>query len=184
MSKYLQHLMEDYERDLMGNTYTFVFDNGEEISFEIKKWNVPHLLGIGRLPLRQVHGKYARQLYPMLKNGALTLDHVVSVPGHKEVYKKIMNFHHIISMLHSGDAVKVVKRVGSLNSSYLLYLDHSPNEIIHLGIAKDEAGAWYPESLLVLQRDVTAYIDNQIPMSIKEFRINAEKQTGNEAFGV
>lgn len=182
MSNYLQQLIEDYERDLMGNTYTFVFDNGEEISFEIKKWNVPHLLGIGRLSLRQVYGKYARQIYTMLKNGTLTLEHVVSVPMHKEVYKKIKNFHHIISMLHGGDAVKVVKRVGSLNSSYLLYLDHSPTEIIHLGIAKDEAGQWYPESLLVLQRDVRAYIDNQIPLTIKEFRVNSEKKSENEEF--
>lgn len=184
MSDYLQNLIENYERDLMGNVYTFVFANGEEISFEIKKRNVPHLLGIGHLPLRQVHGKYAGQLYQMLKSGSLTLDHVVSVPSHKEVYKKIKNFHYIISMLHSGDAVKVVKRVGSLNASYLLYLDHRPDEIIHLGIAKDEVGNWYPESLLVLQRDVTAYIDNQIPLDIKEFKINSIRQTDNEQFCV
>lgn len=76
MSDYLRQLIDDYERDLMGNTYTFLFSNGEEISFEIKKRNVPHLLGIGRLPLRQVHGKFAGQLYAMLKNGSLTLEHI------------------------------------------------------------------------------------------------------------
>ena len=118
----------------MGNVYSFAFSNGDAISFEIKKRNVPHLLGIGRLPLRQVHGKYAIQLYAMLKNGKLTLEHITSVSGHKEVYKKIMNFHHIVAMLHCGEAVKVVKRIGSLNSSYLLYLDHQPTEIVHLGI--------------------------------------------------
>ena len=173
MSRYLQELIEDYERDLLGNRYTFIFDNNDEISFEIKKKNVPHLLGIGHLPLRQVSGKYASQIYTMLKNGSLTIDHIVSVPKHKEVYKKIMNFHYLAAMLHSGDAVKIVKRIGSLNSSYLLYLDHAPKEIIHLGIAKDHAGRWSPESLLVLQRDVTSYIDGQIPMSIKEFRVTA-----------
>ncbi len=107
----------------------------------------------------------------MMKNGRLTLEHVTSVPGHKEVYKKIMNFHHIIAMLHSGDAIKVVKRIGSLKSSYLLYLDHRPDEIIHLGIANDEAGGWYPESLLVLQRNITAYIDHQLPLDIISFRV-------------
>lgn len=76
-------------------------------------------------------------------------------------------------MLHCGDAVKVVKRIGSLNSSYLLYLDHSPNEIVHLGIGADSAGYWYPESLLVLQRNVTAYIDNQMPITITEFKVNS-----------
>ena len=175
MSDYLQQIIEDYEQDLMGNTYTFLFSNGEEISFEIKKRNVPHLLGIGRLPLRQVHGKFAGQLYAMLKNGTLALEHVTSVPGHKEIYKKILNFHHIITILYAGDAVRAVKRIGTLKSSYLLYLDHQPNEIIHLGIAQDEAGGWYPESLLVLQRNVTAYIDNQIPLDIVEYNVKSTK---------
>ena len=179
MSDYLEKLIEDYERDLMGSVYSFAFSNGDTISFEIKKRNVPHLLGVGRLPLRQIHGKYALQLYAMLKNGSLTLDHVTSVPGHKEVYKKIMSFHHITTMLHCGDAVKVAKRIGSLNSSYLLYLDHQPTEIVHLGIGADSVGGWYPESLLVLQRNVTAYIDNQMPLTITEFRINSVIQAGN-----
>ncbi len=171
MSNYLRQLIENYEQDLMGNIYTFLFSNNEEIAFEIKKQNVPHLLGIGRLPLRQVRGRYANELYTLLKNGSLTLEHVTSVPKHKEVYKKITNFQHIIAMLHSGDAVKVVKRIGTLKSSYLLYLDHQPDEIVHLGIAQDEAGGWYPESLLVLRRNVTAYIDNQIPLTIVDFRV-------------
>lgn len=172
MSDYLQQIIDDYERDLMGNVYTFLFSNHEEISFEIKKRNVPHLLGIGRLPLRQVRGRFANELYTLLKNGTITLDHVTSVPKHKEVYKKIMNFHHIITMLHGGDSVKVVKRIGTLKSAYLLYLDHQPNEIIHLGIAQDEAGGWYPESLLVLQRNVTAYIDDQLPLEIVDFKVS------------
>ena len=163
----------------MGNIYTFGFSNGDTISFEIKKRNVPHLLGIGHLPLRQIHGKYAAQVYGMLKNGALTLNHITRVPGHKEVYKKIMNFHKITTILHCGDAVKVVKQIGSLNSSYLLYLDHSPNEIVHLGIGADSVGGWYAESLLVLQRNVTAYIDNQIPLAITEFKINSVVQADN-----
>ena len=182
MSNYLQQLIEDYERDLMGNVYSFVFTNGEEISFEIKRRNVPHLLGIGHLALRQVQGKYASQLYSMLKDGRLTLDHVVSVPHHKEVYKKIKNLLYIASILQCGDAVKVVKKIGSIKSTYLLYLDHRPDEIIHLGVGEDENGGWYPESLLVLQRNVTAYIDNQIPLHIKEFKINSKSQTGNEVF--
>lgn len=172
MSDYLQQIIEDYERDLMGNVYTFLFSNHAEISFEIKKRNVPHLLGIGRLPLRQVQGRYANELYTLLKKGKLTLEQVTSVPSHKEVYKKIMNFHHIITILHGGDAVKAVKRIGTLKSAYLLYLDHRPNEIIHLGIAQDDADGWYPESLLVLQRNVTAYIDDQLPLKIVDFKIS------------
>lgn len=182
MSDYLQSLIADYERDILGNSYAFLFSNGEEIEFQIRKRNVPHLLGIGRLSLRQVHGKYSEQLYSMIKNGTLTLRHVVSVPEHKEVYKKIMNFHHITTILHCGDAVKVVKRVGSLKSSYLLYLDHSPNEIIHLGIGQDDSGGWYPESLLILQRSVTAYIDDQQPVNIINFKINSILQAANSDF--
>lgn len=172
MSDYLQQIIEDYERDLMGNVYTFLFSNNAKISFEIKKQNVPHLLGIGHLPLRQIRGRFANELYTLLKNGTITLDHVTSVPKHKEVYKKIMNFHHIITILHGGDAVKVVKRIGTLKSTYLLYLDHQPNEIIHLGIAQDEAEGWYPESLLILQRNVTAYIDGQLPLEIVDFKVS------------
>lgn len=121
MSDYLEKLIENYERDLKGNVYSFVFSNGDTISFEIKKSNVPHLLGIGHLSLRQVQGKVANELYSMLKKGYLRLDHVTSTSKHKEVYKKIMNFHCLTTILHCGDAVKVAKRVGSLNSSYLLY---------------------------------------------------------------
>lgn len=178
MSDYLEKLVENYERDLMGNVYSFAFSNGDIISVEIKKRNVPHLLGIGKLPLRQVRGKYALPLYGMLKNGSLTLEHITSVPGHKEAYKKIMNFRHIVTILHCGDAVKVAKRVGSLNSSYLLYLDHRPAEIVHLGISADSTGGWYPESLLVLQRNVTAYVDSQIPLTIVEFNVSPAVRAG------
>lgn len=176
MSNYLQNLIADYERDLMGNIYTFLLSDGKTISFEIKRSNVPHLLGIKRLQLRQVQGKYANYIYSMLKDGTLTMEHVVSVPRHKEVYKKIMNFHYISAMLHSGNAVRVVKRIGTLNSSYLLYLDHRPQEIIHLGIGRDEEGNWYPESLLVLQRNVTAYIDGQMSVDIVKFEVTAREQ--------
>lgn len=78
MSDYLQSLIADYERDILGNSYAFLFSNGEEIEFQIRKRNVPHLLGIGRLSLRQVHGKYSEQLYSMIKSGTLTLDSVVN----------------------------------------------------------------------------------------------------------
>ena len=74
-------------------------------------------------------------------------------------------------MLHCGDIVKLVKRHGSLNASYLLYLDHRPDEIIHLGLAQDGTGNWYPESLLVLQRNVTAYIDDEEPVEILQMYI-------------
>ena len=172
MSNYLQQLIADYERDIMGNIYSLSFSNGEQISFEIRRANVHHLLGIGHLALRQVHGKYANEVYAMLKRGQITLDHITSVPQHKEVYKKIKSFHHIIALLHTGDAIKVVKRIGSLKSVYLLYLDHSPSEIVHLGIGKDASGRWYPESLLVLQRNVTSYIDGQLPLEITSFLVN------------
>ena len=175
MADYLQQLIDDYEQDILGNVYTFYLSNGETLSFEIKKKNVPHLLGIGKMPLRQVRGKYANELYTMLKRGQITMSHIVSVRDHKEVYKKIMNFHHIINMLHCGDMVKVVKRIGSLSSSYLLYLDHQPTEIIHLGLAQDSADNWYPESLLILQRNVTAYIDNQIPVDIVEMTVTSRQ---------
>jgi len=77
-----------------------------------------------------------------------------------------MNFANLISILHCGDAVKIVKRIGSLNSKYLLYLDHRPKEIVHLGLVEDSVGLWHPESFLVLQRNVTAYIDGQLPVDI------------------
>lgn len=176
MSNYLQDLILDYERDLMGSIYTFLLSDGETISFEIKRSNVPHLLGIKRLQLRQVQGKYANYIYSMLKDGTLTLEHVVSVPNHKEVYKKIMNFQYISAMLHSGNIVKIVKRIGRLNSSYLFYLDHRPQEIIHLGIGRDADENWYPESLLVLQRNATAYIDGQVPVDIVKFDVTARER--------
>ena len=172
MADYLQQLIFDYERDIAGNVYTLVLSNGDIITFEIKKRNVPHLLGIGKLPLRQVQGKYASEIYRMIRQGKITLALVAST-GNKEIYKKIMNFCHLIDILHCGDMVKVVKQIGSLNSSYLLYLDHQPTEIVHLGLAQDSVNNWYPESLLVLQRNVTAYIDNQIPVDIVSMTITS-----------
>lgn len=110
-------------------------------------------MGIKRLQLRQVQGKYANYIYSMLKDGTLTLEHVVSVPNHKEVYKKIMNFQYISAMLHSGNTVKIVKRIG-----------------------RDADGNWYPESLLVLQRNATAYIDGQVPVDIVKFDVTARER--------
>lgn len=172
MSETLQQMIENYERDIKGNTYSLYLADGEIITFEIKPKNVPHLMGIGKLPLRQVRGKYAGELYNMMRSGALTLRNITSVPNHKEIYKKVMNFHYLIDILHCGDGVRVVKKLGRLKSQYLLYLDHRPDEIIHLGLAKDTVGNWYPESLLVLQRDVTAYIRNQQPVAILRMVVN------------
>ena len=162
--QFIKNIIEDYERDILGYRYSFVLSDGETISFRIDPENVPHLLGVRKLPLRQVQGKSAGAVYKMLKDGKLTLD---AFRSHKEEYKKAMNFHHLVSILHCGDAVKVVKRVGRLTSGYFLYLDHRPHSIIHLGIAKDSANRWYPESLLVInRRNVDSYIKDQVPVDI------------------
>lgn len=96
-----------------------------------------------------------------------------------------MNFHYIMQILHCGDAVKVVKRIGSLKSSYLLYLDHIPYEVIHLGIEQDASGGWHPEPLLVLQRNVTAYINGQLPLGIVtlNLRLSLKRRTPKKITG-
>ena len=160
----IQKLISAYERDIYGNQYTYKLSDGETVSFRIEKEDVPHLMGIRKLPLRQVQKKSATAVYEMLKKGIIDISHV---SPHKESFKKVVNFHHIISILYCGDTVKVVKRVGRLKSSYLFFLDHSPHEIIHLGIVKDPHGVWHPESLLIIQRrHVDAYIKNQLPLII------------------
>lgn len=164
----IKRLIADYERDIFGNRYTYELSDGETVSFSIDKKDVPHLMGIRKLPLRQVQNKSAQAVYNMLKDGRINILHA---SPYKETYKKIMNFKHIISILHCGDAVKVVKKRGGLNSSYLFFLDHQPSEIIHLGIVKAK-DSWHPESLLILQRrDVTAYINGQIPVNIINMNI-------------
>lgn len=170
----VKKLIENYERDLLGNCYIYELSDGEVIRLTIEKENVPHLLGVRKIPLRQVQNKSASAIYDMLKNGIINIRHI---EPHKEEYKKVMNFHHLVSILHCGDAVKIVKRVGRLNSSYFLYLDHRPEEIIHLGIVKDEDGAWHPESLLIIQkRDVEAYIKDQEPVDIVKMTVTTEER--------
>jgi hypothetical protein len=159
----IKDMIADFERDLLGNWYTLHLSNGDAPSFTVEKKNVPHLLGVRKLPLRQAQRKSALVIYDMLRDGRINLDHIAS---HKEAYKKLMNFPRLVSILHCGDAVKIVKRIGTLRSQYLLFLDHRPQEIIHLGLVKDESGIWHPESFLILQRNVTTYIDGQIPVDI------------------
>ena len=164
----IEQLIADYEQDILGNRYTYVLSNGETVSFRIEPRDIPHLMGVRKLPLRQTYQKSADAVYQMLKDGRITLKHIAP---HKEEYKKVMNFKYLISILHCGDAVKVVRRVGRLNSSYLFYLDHSPQRIIHLGILYD-GKTWHPESLLVTQsRTITAYIDGQQPVDILNMSI-------------
>jgi len=165
----IKGMIADYESDLLGNWYTLHLSIGDAPSFAIEPKNIPHLLGIRKLPLRQVQGRSAEVVYEMLRDGRVTLSHIAP---HKEAYKKVMNFPHLISILHCGDAVKVVKRIGSLHSKYLLYLDHRPKEIVHLGLVEDDTGLWHPESFLVLQRNVTAYIDGQLPVDIVSMSIS------------
>lgn len=168
---YIKHIIEDYERDILGNRYTFTLSDGVTISFCIGKENVPHLLGVRKLPLRQVQNKSALAVYNMLKDGRIDISHIMP---HKESYKKLMNFGKLIDILHCGDMVRIVKRIGSLNSSYLMYLDKRPNEIIHLGLVEYN-GSWAPESLLVInKRNLTAYIDNQIPVEIISMNVTQE----------
>lgn len=168
----IKRLIANYEQDLLGNIYTFHLSDGVTLSFSIEPKDVPHLLGVRKLPLRQVYGKSALAVYDMLKDGRINILHV---GPHKEEYKKVMNFSRLVEILHCGDAVKIVKRVGRLNSSYFLYLDHRPNEVVHLGIVKDENdGSWHPESLLILQeRDVGAYIDDQLPVDILKMTVSS-----------
>ena len=166
---FISNMIQDYERDLLGNWYTLHLSNGEVLSFAIEQKNIPHLLGIRKLPLRQAQGKSAQALYDMLKDGRITLDHIARF---KEAYKKVMAFPQIVSILHCEDAVKIVKRIGSLCSRYLLFLDHRPCEITHLGLVEDDAGIWHPESFLILQRNVTAYINGQLPVDIVEMVVS------------
>ena len=168
-NKSIKGMIADFERDLLGNWYTLHLSNGDAPSFTIEKKNIPHLLGVRKLPLRQTERRSAQAVYDMLRDGRITLEHIAP---HKEAYKKAMNFPHLISILHCGDAVKIVKRIGSLHSKYLLFLDHRPLEIIHLGLVKDKSGLWHPESFLVLQRNVTAYLDGQLPVDIIEMTVS------------
>ena len=173
MEKYsIVNIIQDYERDLLGNWYSLRLSNGEVLSFAIEQANIPHLLGIRKLPLRQTQGKSAQSIYDMLKDERITLDHIARF---KETYKKVMSFPQIVSILHCGDAVRIVKRIGSLCSRYLLFLDHRPREIVHLGLVEDDTGTWHPESFLILQRNVTTYIDGQLPVDIVEMLVS-EKQ--------
>lgn len=163
---FIKTIIEDYERDILGRRYTLVLSDGVTLSFSITPEDVPHLMGVRKLPLRQVQNKSAAAVYNMLKDGRIQLKHI---EPYKEEYKKVMSFPSVISILHCGDAVKIVKKRGTLNSSYLLYLDHSPKEIIHLGIKQDKRGAWHPESLLTQRhRRVDAYIKDQQPIQILE----------------
>ena len=166
---YIKNIVLDYERDLLGSWFTLELSNGETLIFTIEAKNIPHLLGIRKLPLRQVQQKSALTVYDMMKDGRITLNHIAI---YKEAYKKVMKFSQLVSILHCGDAVRIVKRIGSLQSKYLLYLDHRPQEIIHLGLVVDSDGIWHPESYLVLQRNVTTYIDGQLPVDIIKMSIS------------
>lgn len=168
----IQKLINDYEQDICGNVYSFVLSDGETVSFSINQENVPHLMGIKKLHLRQVQNKSAKAVYKMLKDGRINIAHV---EPYKESYKKVMNFSNLVSILHCGDAVKIVKKKGSINSSYVFYLDRQPQEIIHLGIVQD-GDKWYPETLFITQRrNVTAYIDGQLPIDIVSMNITQKE---------
>ena len=66
----IKGMIADYERDLLGNWYTLHLSNGDVPSFAIESKNIPHLLGVRKLPLRQVQGKSALSVYEMLKRDA------------------------------------------------------------------------------------------------------------------
>lgn len=168
----IRKLISDYERDICGNVYSFQLSDGEVITFSIDEKDVPHLMGVRKLTLRQIQNKSATAVYQMLKDGRITISHV---EPHKESYKKVMNFAHLVSILHCGDAVKIVKKIGTIKSSYVFYLDHRPHEIIHLGVVWGDDG-WHPETLLVNQRrNVTSYIDGQLPVDIIKMEITQRK---------
>lgn len=175
----IKNLIGNYEHGLMGKRYTFLLSDGVTLSFSIEAKDIPHLMGIRKLPLRQVQGKSALAVYNMLKDGRVNIFHV---GPHKEEFKKVMYFSHIIDILHHGDAVKIVKRVGRLNSSYFLYLDNRPAEIVHLGIVQDaKDGTWHPESLLINKdRNVDAYIKDQTPVDIIEMTVTACEEQATE----
>ena len=168
----IKMLISNYEQDILGNVYTFLLSDGETISFSIDEKDVPHLMGIRKLPLRQVQRKSAMAVYQMLKDGRISIDHI---EPYKESYKKVMNFSHLVSILYCGDAVKIVKKIGSTKSTYVFYLDHQPNEIIHLGVVWDD-DKWHPETLLINQRrNVTAYIDGQLPLDIVKMTVTQKE---------
>lgn len=168
----IKKLISDYEQDIRGNVYSFHLSNDETISFSIDEKDVPHLMGIRKLNLRQVQNKSATAVYQMLKDGRISISHI---EPYKESYKKVMNFSHIVSILYCGDAVKIVKKKGSIKSTYLFYLDHQPNEIIHLGVVKD-GDKWHPETFLINKtRNVTSYIDGQLPVEIKSMEVTKKE---------
>ena len=107
---YIKTLIANYEANILGNRYIFELADGETLSFCIEKRDIPHLLGIRKLNIRQVQNRSAITIYEMLK----------------ESYKKVCNFDRMLSVIADGDVVKVVKKLGSIKSSYLIYLDNRP----------------------------------------------------------
>ena len=128
---YIKTLIANYEANILGNRYIFELADGETLSFCIEKRDIPHLLGIRKLNIRQVQNRSAIAIYEMLKKGSISIRHVAYL---KESYKKVCNFDGMLSVIADGDVVKVVKKLGSIKSSYLIYLDNRPQEILHLGV--------------------------------------------------
>jgi len=75
VNDFLQNMIADYESDLLGNRYTLYLSNSDVVSFAVEKKDVPHLLGIRKLPLRQVQNKSALAIYEMLKDGRIKISH-------------------------------------------------------------------------------------------------------------
>lgn len=169
----LRKIILEYEKHLKGKKFKITLEDEVIIEFQIAKKRLKHLLGFqytsyDRFP--------AELIYSKMKNRKLTLEKLKNDKNFKSIETRLINFTRIIDLLSLDETNFILEFNNTLiancqlKSKYMIYKDNS-NQILHLGLAKDNT--YYPETWFIRNdtTNIDLYIKNQKKVKIKKFEV-------------
>ncbi len=180
----LNQVLKNYENTLLNYKYEikFIDENKIEqsISFEFKKDNLKHLLGLHKISQYNLKDKNNKPRYPAsliykkIKEKQITYKDIQSTTKSDEVSIRAIHFLELSYILDDRltNTIYLFKKnkyngKTQIKSEYILYMDKGSFSL-NFGIAKDPIKRYYyPETWFINERNKEKFIKNQTKLKIK-----------------
>lgn len=180
----LKLLLEFYESSLCNNIFNYQLEdsNGNEFPVKLSFYNPEfcHLLGLHYIEGNGSTIVKGQRGCESIKDESVTFKtlKIVNAESFAKIKDRIRYFPFIYQLLHNPSIVQFNPNVvsgGSLLTCDLIF--HQPNcmsKRIHLGIENKGTDIYFPKTYMVEKNNGTKYIDNQNPLTIKNFLVQSK----------
>lgn len=159
----LKKIQKEYDKNIRPYVFHVNLADGRSFSFNFKKDNLKHLLGLQYIYDESWPGGV---IYQKIKKGKITLKTIQSFPAYNGIENRILNFSRIKDLFETDKLIEfdVTKLKNCSLKTKFMFFNSTSGETLHLGIAED--GSYYPETWFIRTQDKDKYIKNQAIITI------------------